>query len=319
MHLPESLLNPHPTAHAVNAVRIEHMDAVLKALPDPTFILSQSGKYLGVFGGNDSRYYHDGSALVGLHLSNLISAEKAQWFLDKITQALQSNKLLIEEYELSDKDVLGESDDGPEQPIWFEGRIQPLDFTIEGERVVLWVASNISKRHEMEQQLREYSDTDQLTGLFNRRRLEQDVSQHYEQWARHCMPCSILMLDLDNLKAINDTLGHHMGDDIIVAMADICRVQCRKTDSVYRFGGDEFVLALPCLTAEQALAFAERLRQCALARFEQLAVAGLSASVSIGVASMAISDRGYQDSLKRADAALYRAKRAGKNCVVLTA
>ncbi|WP_110458664.1 GGDEF domain-containing protein [Shewanella algidipiscicola] len=316
MHLPESQRHPHLNISAVNAVRIEHMTAVLKALPDPTFILSQSGKYLGVFGGNDSRYYHDGSALVGLHLSNLISAEKAQWFLDKITQALQSNKLLIEEYELSDKDVLGVSVDGPDLPIWFEGRIQPLDFTIAGERVVLWVASNISKRHEMERQLREYSDTDQLTGLFNRRRLEQDVSQHYEQWARYSRPCSILMLDLDNLKAINDTLGHHMGDNIIVAMAETCREQCRQADSVYRFGGDEFVLALPCMTAEQALAFAERLRQSTLARFELLAISGLSASVSIGVACMATNDSGYQDSLKRADAALYRAKRAGKNCVV---
>lgn len=316
MHLSRSKPIQHPT---VTAVHIEHLAAVLKALPDPTFILSQSGKYLGVFGGNDSRYYHDGSTLVGLYLHELISADKAQWFLDKIAQALQSNILLIEEYELSNKDVLGVSDDGPEQPIWFEGRIQPLDFTIEDEGVVLWVASNISKRHEMEQQLRQYSDTDQLTGLFNRRRLDRDLTLHYEQWTRHGVPCSILMLDLDNLKTINDTLGHHMGDDIIVAMADICRAQVRKTDAAYRFGGDEFVLALPCLSVKQALAFAERLHQCALTEFARLAVQGLSASVSIGVASMAISDAGYQDCLKRADAALYRAKGAGKNCVVLTA
>ena len=149
-------------------ISIDQMATVLDALPDPAFILSRSGKYVAVFGGRDKRYYHDGSNLVGLYIADLIKPDKAQWFIDRIAQALESRKLLIEEYELGSRDVKGLPDDGPENPIWFEGRIQALSFSVDDEDVVLWVASNISERHALEIKLRELSDTDQLTGLFNR-------------------------------------------------------------------------------------------------------------------------------------------------------
>lgn len=140
---------------------------------------------MAVFGGRDARYYHDGSGLVGLRVSDVVKAEKANWFLEQIELALESGKLLIKEYELSQKDVKGLRDEGPEQSIWFEGRIQALDFLVGGESVVLWVASNISERHELEVKLREFSDTDQLTGLFNRRKLERDLTLHHETFERH--------------------------------------------------------------------------------------------------------------------------------------
>src|SRR5690606_30420805 len=190
-------------------IKLEQMSLILQALPDPAFILSRSGKYVAVFGGRDTRYYHDGTGLVGLYIADLIKPEKANWFLKQIGRALESRKLLIEEYELSNRDVKGLNDDGPKDPIWFEGRIQALGFLVDDEEVVLWVASNISERHHLEQQLREQGDTDQLTGLFNRRKLEHDLTLHYESWARHGVPTSILIFDLDNLKKINDTKGHH--------------------------------------------------------------------------------------------------------------
>jgi hypothetical protein len=137
-------------------IDFEQMASTLDALPDPAFILSRSGKYVAVFGGRDARYYHDGSGLVGMNISDLVKSEKANWFLEQIRLALESGKLLIEEYELSNRDVKGLLEEkGPAQPIWFEGRIQALDFLVEGEAVVLWVASNISERHELEIKLRE--------------------------------------------------------------------------------------------------------------------------------------------------------------------
>lgn len=150
-------------------INVEQMALVLEALPDPAFVLSRSGKYIAVFGGRDTRYYHNGSDLVGLYVADLIKPDKANWFLDQIDQAMASRKLLVVEYELGNRDVKGLPDEGPEQPIWFEGRIQALGFPVDGEDVALWVASNISERHELEVRLREQSDTDQLTGLFNRR------------------------------------------------------------------------------------------------------------------------------------------------------
>ncbi|CAM4234556.1 GGDEF domain-containing protein [Vreelandella rituensis] len=238
-------------------INIEHMTAVLEALPDPAFILSHSGKYVAVFGGRDTRYYHDGTGLVGLYISDLIRPHKASWFLEQIDRALASRKLVVEEYELSNKDVKGLPEEGPEVPIWFEGRIQALDFVVDGEAVVLWVASNISERHDLEIRLRELGDTDQLTCLFNRRKLERDLTLHYELFERHSVPTSILMFDLDNLKKINDSQGHHVGDEMILAVANVCRLELRKTDTACRFGGDEFVVALPNTEREHAVQFAD--------------------------------------------------------------
>ena len=301
-------------------VSLEKMALVLDALPDPVFILSRSGKYVAMFGGRDPRYYHDGNGLVGLYISDVVNTEKANWFLEQIELALQSGKLLIQEYELSNKDVKGLSDEGPAQPIWFEGRIQALDFLVDGESVVLWIASNITQRHELEIKLRELSDTDQLTKLFNRRKLESELTLHYETFKRHSTPMSILIFDLDHLKKINDALGHHAGDEVIFAVSDICRVALRKTDIACRFGGDEFVVVLPNTDLEHALQFADRLRERFNLELSRFSIDGVAVTVSIGVAIMIPTDHSYEDALKRADKGLYEAKRKGKNqvCTVLS-
>lgn len=295
----------------------KHMALVLDALPDPAFILSRSGKYVAVFGGRDTRYYHDGTGLVGLYISDLIKPEKANWFLTQIARALESQKLLVEEYELSNRDVKGLADEGPKEPIWFEGRIQALSFLVDEEEVVLWVASNTTERHNLEVRLKELSDTDQLTGLYNRRKLEHDLAYHYESLARYRVPTSICMLDLDNLKVINDTQGHHVGDEMIQAAASICRSALRKNDTVCRFGGDEFVIALPNTGLEQAMQFARRLQDGFKKEFGQLSVNGTVVTASIGVTTIVAEDRSYEDTLKRVDRALYKAKSMGKDRIVV--
>lgn len=295
---------------------VEQMYAIFDALPDPAFLLSSSGKYLAVFGGKDTRYYHDGSSLVGKYISELIKPEKANWFNEKIDEALCSRKLLIEEYELSNKDVKGLPEQGPEQPIWFEGRIQALDFLVDDEEVVLWVASNISVRHEMEIKLREQSDKDQLTNLFNRRRLEHDLTSQYESFLRYSVSTSILLLDLDNLKQINDTYGHHIGDEAIITIANAFRLQLRKTDIAYRLGGDEFVILLPNIELAESVQFAERLRESCNVELSRFCIAEKSVTVSIGLTTILSIDQSNEAILARADTALYEAKRNGKNKVI---
>ncbi|MCH1929575.1 GGDEF domain-containing protein [Shewanella sp. A25] len=298
-------------------IQIQQLALILDALPDPAFIISKSGQYLAVFGGKDGRYYHDGSSLVGLKLIDVLHPDKAKYFQLLIDRALQSRNLIIEEYELSNRDVKGLPEAGPSQPIWFEGRIQALDFLVEDEPVVLWVASNISQRHELEIQLRQLSDTDQLTGLFNRRRLVQDLSALFDNFSYHKLPSSVLILDLDNLKAVNDQLGHHVGDEIMRAIASTCKQQFRKTDNAYRYGGDEFVITLASVEQPQAISFAEHLLGCFFKALQQHAINGIYATVSIGVASFEAGDKSYEDALRRADAALYQAKRNGKNQVIV--
>lgn len=297
-------------------INFEQMSLILEALPDPAFILSRSGKYVAVFGGRDVRYYHDGTGLVGKFFSDLIKPEKAGWFLEQIARALESKKLLVEEYELSNRDVIGLPDEGPKEPIWFEGRIQALSFLVDDEEVVLWVASNISERHNLEMRLRELSDTDQLTGLFNRRKLEHELTLHFESLARYSVPTSIFLFDLDNLKKVNDTKGHHVGDEMIQVVANICRSALRATDFACRVGGDEFVVALPNTGREQAIQFAKRLHDRFRKELNQFSVEGTIVTASIGVTTMLPEDRSYEDTLQRADRALYEAKSMGKDRIV---
>jgi two-component system cell cycle response regulator len=98
------------------------IQSILKALPDPVFVLTRSGRYAAIFGGIDTRYYHDGSHLVGQLISDVLSDEKSAWFLQVIGQALAQRALLVVEYALSARDVKGLSSEGPPTEIWFEGR-----------------------------------------------------------------------------------------------------------------------------------------------------------------------------------------------------
>lgn len=295
-------------------ISFEQTVSVLDALPDPALLISRSGQYVAAFGGKDARYYPDGKQLVGHNVSELVDPATAQWAIEQISLALDSQKLLIVEYEIGKHDFKGlSSGSGPDEPIWFEGRIQPLDFKVNGEDVVLWVASNISERHALEVRLREMSDTDQLTGLFNRRKLEDELERHFETFKRHSVPTSLLMFDLDNLKIINDSLGHFVGDELIGTVAELCRVELRMNDIPCRFGGDEFVVALPNLGPEEAARLAERLHGCFEASLRRFSVDEVTATVSMGVTTMVAADASYLDTLNRADVALYEAKKDGKN------
>lgn len=295
---------------------LKEMAMVLDSLPDLAFIFSRSGQYMAIYGGRDTRYYHDGCSVVGSFISDLIKPEKANWFLQQINNALDSRKLLIIEYELSNRDITDFPDDDPSDARWFEGRIQVLDFQVNNEDVVLWVESNMSARHELEVKLKELSDTDQLSGLYNRRRLERELSNHFELFTRYGTESSLLIFDLDNLKPINDSQGHHRGDQLIKAAADVCKQQLRQNDIACRFGGDEFVIALPNTGLSQAWQCAQRLHELLSMALQDFSVAGISASVSMGVATMSAGDHSFSDALMRADNALYKAKRAGKNQVV---
>lgn len=298
-------------------VETEHLAAVLAALPDPAFLLSEHGRYLAVYGGRDARYYHDGSGLVGACISDLIEKDKAQWFLDQIDRALQTHGLHVVEYELSNKDVKGLPDSGPADPLWFEGRIQALDFFVDNARVVLWVASNITPRHALEERLRAHGETDALTGLFNRRRLTQELDTNFQAFARYGTTTTVLLMDMDHFKAINDAHGHLAGDEALIAVANACRAHLRSTDIACRIGGDEFVIVLPHTSAVQAKEFANRLRKEVKLDLHRFAVRGTTPTISAGVTQMGNNDSSYEDTLKRADSALYSAKASGGDAVLV--
>jgi len=154
------------------------------------------------------------------------------------------------------------------------------------------------------------SRTDSLTGLANPLAFEEHLAQETARAARYGEPLSLLAVDLDGLKKINDAQGHHGGDLALQAVARALRGGARGSDVAARIGGDEFALLAPSTASAAAAALAERVRAL-------VAAEGLDGlSVSVGVATTNGRDAAPAHLREAADAALYEAKRHGRNCVV---
>jgi diguanylate cyclase (GGDEF)-like protein len=157
---------------------------------------------------------------------------------------------------------------------------------------------------------------DGLTGIYNRRHFETLARAELARCQRYTRPLSVLMIDVDNFKTINDQFGHALGDRVLQTVAAMCCAAKRDSDVVARVGGEEFALLLPETTEEAAAQFAERLRKqiqgfCHIVENEKLVT-----TVSIGIAGATLGTAGVEDLLRRADQALYDAKRSGRNRVV---
>ncbi len=163
------------------------------------------------------------------------------------------------------------------------------------------------------------SMTDALTDLYNRRSLESLLEREVALAARHALPLSIVMIDMDQFKQINDAHGHAAGDHMLRTFADCVRITLRKTDLAFRYGGDEFVIALPQTHVGQAQQVVHKLRQAFGAVDFSSAVVNLTRqpTLSIGVAERSVAHNllTLPAIMAAADAALYDAKNANRNCV----
>lgn len=154
---------------------------------------------------------------------------------------------------------------------------------------------------------------DQLTGLYNRHYLSDVLAKKVAQWKRHNDPLSVIMVDIDHFKSVNDTFGHLMGDLILKAVGNVIEISARKEDIAARFGGEEFILVLDNCTAQDAMIKAQGLRIA----IEALTPQGIAITSSFGVAQMNEDVVKYEDLIKNADKALYEAKEEGRNRVIL--
>ncbi len=174
------------------------------------------------------------------------------------------------------------------------------------------------KIRDLEIQLEEISDKvvrDHLTGTLNRRGLKEALDREIAVAMRQAQPLSIALLDIDNFKELNDTLGHQIGDDALVHLAQVIKDTMRPSDNVARYGGEEFMILLPGSDAEHGATVITRLQRELTKRFFLHDNAKLLITFSAGIASYMPGDTQGQI-IARADRALYQAKRAGKNRVM---
>jgi len=179
------------------------------------------------------------------------------------------------------------------------------------------VSVDFEKRDELSRYLKQVATSDQLTGAFNRLKWEENQALEIERVRRNQDELSLIFFDIDFFKKVNDTFGHDVGDQVLIEIVREAGAQIRKTDSLYRTGGEEFVILAPNTTQEQAGIVANKVRQ-AIEEHDFETVGRVT--VSMGCAQFdKKSEDGAAQMFKRADEALYRAKESGRNRVVISA
>ena len=171
------------------------------------------------------------------------------------------------------------------------------------------------KLDKVQRHLVRQATTDELTGLMNRRNIMKHLEEDLQRSVRLHEPLSIMIIDLDHFKIINDTYGHLVGDEVLKNVASVIMDSVRSYDIIGRIGGEEFLIISPGIMLKEVLGLAERIRGKVSEADLVHEAARISMTVSIGVTTIEAEDLGMVSLLKRADRALYRAKETGRNRV----
>lgn len=160
------------------------------------------------------------------------------------------------------------------------------------------------------------ANRDQLTGTYNRHALIAKASEHIKLWQRYQTPLSLILVDVDHFKKINDTHGHLAGDRVLQHLARLLQQHTRNADMVCRYGGEEFAILLPMVELDGALATAQRIQHALSESWITWESATLSPTVSMGVAELVEPQGNFEGLIAEADKALYKAKALGRNRII---
>ena len=183
--------------------------------------------------------------------------------------------------------------------------------------ISLSFARNSVQKKIAYRQLKQFATTDALTGLSNRRELEKVGDREFRRAERFDRELSVMMLDLDHFKAINDTHNHTMGDEVLRHVVEILAKVTRGQDILFRYGGEEFLMLLPETHEKGAKFLASRICTLVADNAYENEHVRIPVTISIGVSTIEPDDKSYHEILIRADQALYQAKRTGRNRVVV--
>jgi two-component system, cell cycle response regulator len=208
-------------------------------------------------------------------------------------------------------------------PLVVEKNLQTVKLMRENDRLRADLEQSLADVRQSNQQLEaaikrveEMAATDPLTGLYNRRHFQTMLQQLFAESLRYGSDLSVVMIDLDGYKQLNDSLGHQMGDQILVLVGNIFRETLRKSDVAARYGGDEFILLLPRADAQEAARLVSRIRDEYRARSREMTSRDKGMTMSIGIAGVrANQPAGVDEFIAIADAALYQSKANGRDRV----
>jgi len=167
-------------------------------------------------------------------------------------------------------------------------------------------------------QLSLLAGTDPLTGLYNRRYIEEKLNHEIDRVKRHIGKFSVILTDIDHFKRFNDTYGHDCGDYVLKEISSLMKKNLRVLDTLSRWGGEEFLIVLPETTKEQAKTVAEKLRNTIFEKELNYENQQMKVTMTFGISENNVSDGEIESIIKRADNALYEGKELGRNCVIIS-
>ncbi len=280
--------------------------ALIGAIPDLLFRYSREGVYLDAVVRDErvlhpqARKFFRQNRLIGKSVAEVLPPPLAEKLKSAIIKTLERGKIQILEYSYPANNSARH----------FEARLAPICTT-----EVVSIVRDITERKNYEADLQYISLHDQLTGLYNRHYLEEEMKRLD---TKRQLPISMIMADLNGLKLVNDTYGHHTGDEMLKRAAAVLKQSCREEDIIARFGGDEFVIYLPRTPENEASEIVNRIDQVYRKEF----IKKLPITMSFGVAAKNRTDQKLVDVLKEAEDRMYRNKltesRSSKNTVVNT-
>lgn len=286
-------------AQAETKLKEQMLDAVFEASPDLFFLMTENGKIIDYRANNIKALYTSPKQFIGEKMVNILPKEVADKFQTHFDNVLQKQEESSFEYELK----------MPYGILYFEARISHLPTNHQ----ILGIVRDITEQHKSSEIIRQQAYFDTLTLLPNRFLALDRLSQMLKEAQRNDEKMAVFFLDLDDFKKVNDSLGHEVGDKLLIAAANRLNQAIREEDTIGRLGGDEFIVLLRDLVdAQSALIIAENLLNIFR---EPLRIDGreLVLTLSIGIAMYPNNGNSATDLLRNADIAMYQAKALGRN------
>ena len=277
----------------------ELLTGVFESIPDLFFLVTEDGTIIECHAGDSRKLYVQYENLLGENMADFLPEEVAAKFRSYIEKAIREGGVLSFEYCL----------DLPIGKAYFEARISH----VAGQQQLVIIARDITEAHEAAELIRQQAYFDSLTSIPNRLLSLDRLSQMIKEMERSGEKAAVVFLDLDDFKKINDSLGHDVGDKVLVEAANRLSSTVRDSDTVGRLGGDEFIVLLGALAKSfDAVDIVEKLLD---AFSEPFRIDGreLILTTSIGVAVFPDNGANASDLLRNADAAMYQSKERGRN------
>jgi diguanylate cyclase (GGDEF)-like protein/PAS domain S-box-containing protein len=279
---------------------------VINALPFPIYYKDKNGLYLGCNKAYEEYASVKREEIIGKNVFSIFEDEAASIFDQSDRELINNPGEQIYETHVSRS--------GQETQYV---KFHKATFFDENNQVagILGAIIDITEQKQLEAKLKHFASYDDLTGIYNRREGNRQLKKRVQHAHRKNSALTVMLIDLDNFKSINDTFGHETGDNILIATAACLADNSRANDILCRYGGEEFLIILPETDTQAALTIAERHRKALTKISVPLAGAkNLHITASFGISEMG-SDESERALMKHADIALYKAKHQGKNRV----